>query len=104
MANSFSLDDIRAAADKKYGHTELAGVVLLNPIRLSKAKRDELSATQDKLKAEDVDQVAVLEDLLRVVAKDPSAVEGLIIELGGDLGQLMAAFEFYTQETEAGEA
>ena len=51
--SSFSLDDIRAAAEKKYGATEIAGAELRNPIRLSDDERKALAAAYDKL---DVDE------------------------------------------------
>ena len=44
---SFSLDDIRAAADRQYGSTDIQVTEdmvtsLLNPLRMGKAKRDAL--------------------------------------------------------------
>ncbi len=101
---SFSLDDIKAAADKKYGHTDIDDVRLLNPLRLPKEKRDELVSTQELLKDENADQAAILEDVLRIAAEDKKKVEALIKEVGGDLAVLMGLMETYMGETEVGEA
>ncbi|MFE9254035.1 phage tail assembly protein [Streptomyces sp. NPDC006879] len=106
----FSLDDIRAAADAKYGSTDIAlddktTVVLRNPLRLSKAERDELAALQDNLDGDsDKDQADVLADAIRLVAKDKKVAEKLIDNIDGDLALLAQVFETYSSGTQAGEA
>ena len=103
-SNSFTLDDIRAAAEKKYGHTEIQGVVLLNPLRLSKDARDNLMALQDKLGEDGADQEALLKECIVTVARDRYAAEALVNQPEIDLAMLVTIFEFYSKETDAGEA
>ncbi|MFE7463105.1 phage tail assembly protein [Streptomyces sp. NPDC057499] len=107
---TFTLDDIRSAADAKYGSTDIkvddkTTVVLRNPLRLAKAERDELAGLQDKLDGDDgVDQGEVLADAIRLVAKDKKAAETLVDQVAGDLALLASIFETYTKGTQAGEA
>lgn len=106
---TFSLDDIRAAADKKYGHTDIpmgdgSNVRLVNALRLSKDKRAELTSIQDKMNAEGADQAEVLAEAIRIVAEDHEQAERLLSALNGDLALLVQTFAFYTEGTEAGEA
>ncbi|MFE0964059.1 MULTISPECIES: phage tail assembly protein [Streptomyces] len=107
---TFSLDDIRAAADAKYGSTDIqvddkVTVILRNPLRLAKAERDELAGLQDKLDGDnDLDQGDVLADAIRLVAKNKKDAETLIEQVGGDLAVLASIFETYTKGTQAGEA
>ncbi|MEU9777267.1 phage tail assembly protein [Streptomyces sp. NPDC047968] len=69
---SYTLDDIRAAAEARYGSTDisLGGhiVRLLNPLRLSKANRDKLAALQDEINTDSADQEEPLADAIRLVA------------------------------------
>ncbi|MGW4158698.1 phage tail assembly protein [Streptomyces sp. NPDC004788] len=107
---TFSLDDIRAAADAKYGSTniqldEKTTVVLRNPLRLAKAERDELASLQDSLDGDDSkDQADVLADAIRLVAKDKKLAEKMIEQVSGDLALLAQIFETYSAGTQAGEA
>lgn len=111
---SFTLNDIIAAADAKYGTTDIdlgeQTVVLINALRLSDAKRAELEAVQKRMSAaeddesENADQAAMLRDALRIVAKTPDQAEALIAALGEDLALLVEVFERYSKGTQAGEA
>jgi hypothetical protein len=108
---SFSLDDIRAAADAKYSSTDIevddkTTVALLNPLRLPKEKRDELAKIQDRMDAEgeDVDQEALLSDAIRLVADHPKKAEILLTAVGGDLAILAQIFETYGKGAQVGEA
>lgn len=108
MAN-FTLDDIRAAADKKYGSMKIDlgddGIVeLLNPLRLPKEKRDALGKIGERMEAEDADQEAIFGDALRLAAKVQAPCEALIEQIGGDLGVLAQLFEDYSNGTQVGEA
>lgn len=108
----FTLDDIRSAAELKYGSTDIVvgdtTIRLLNPLRLSKAKRDELTALQKSAgEGEDgaeVDQVEMLRDSLRLVAESPEKVEVLIDAVGDDLAVLAQVFASYGEGTQVGEA
>ncbi|WP_394615882.1 phage tail assembly protein [Lentzea sp. JNUCC 0626] len=111
--SSFSLDDIRAAADRKYGSTDITvedtTVRLLNPLRMKKAQRDKLIGVQKEMEAgtdeaEDVDQVAVFQQALRIVAQTPAQAKLLIDAIGDDLGVLAEVFERYTEGQSVGEA
>lgn len=105
---TFSLDDIRAAAEAKYGSTDIEtskGMVkLVNVLRLPKTKRDALMAIQDQLSADDADQEAILADAIRTVAETPKQAENLLAEVGADLAVLMEIFQAYTSGTQVGEA
>jgi hypothetical protein len=106
---TFTLDDIRAAADKKYGSTDIplgdgSVVKLVNPLRLPKDKRDTLSGIGERMEVEGVDQADVLADALRAAAASATEVEKLISEIGGDLAVLVTLFEHYTNGVQAGEA
>ncbi|NUK41803.1 hypothetical protein HRW13_13110 [Streptomyces lunaelactis] len=105
---SYSLDDIRAAAERKYGSTEITFgedvVRLVNPLRLPKARRDALMATQEKLGAEDADQAALLADAIRTIAESEKAADKLLDTVGGDLAILAEIFSHYGESTQAGEA
>ncbi|MGW6600606.1 phage tail assembly protein [Streptomyces sp. NPDC055036] len=106
---SFSLDQIRAAADAKYGSTEIeidekTTVALLNPLRLPKAKRDELSAIQDRMDAEGADQETLLSEAIILVADHPEKGEALLKAVNGDLALLAQVFETYGKGAQVGEA
>jgi hypothetical protein len=109
--SSYSLDDIRAAADAKYGATEIVvdadtTVRLINPLRLAKADRDALLSVQDRLtdESEDVDQADVFAQAIRTVADNKSAADKLIEAIGGDLAILAEVFRAYTEGASVGEA
>ncbi|WP_327292443.1 phage tail assembly protein [Streptomyces sp. NBC_01198] len=106
---AFSLDDIRAAAEAKYGSTDidLGGeniVRLLNPLRLAKAARARLVAIQDELGEDDADQEALLSEALVLVAETPGKGKALLKAVGDDLAVLASLFERYSEGTQAGEA
>ncbi|MFE5663405.1 phage tail assembly protein [Streptomyces niveus] len=106
---SYSLDDIRAAADAKYGSTDIAlnektTVHLLNPLRLPKEKREELTGLQDELDKEGADQEELLSRAILLVADHPKKGEELLKAVNGDLAVLAQIFETYGKGTQAGEA
>ncbi|QPB09845.1 tail assembly chaperone [Streptomyces phage Sentinel] len=106
---TFSLDNIRAAAEAKYGSTDIElgdgfTARLLNPLRLPKEKRAELLKIQDKLDGEDVDQELVLADAIRLVAENEKAAEKLLAEVGSDLAVLAQIFATYSEGAQVGEA
>ncbi|MBQ0949246.1 MULTISPECIES: phage tail assembly protein [unclassified Streptomyces] len=106
---SFTLDNIRAAADAKYGSTDIevdekTTVHLLNPLRLPKEKRDQLVALQDKMDDDGADQEKVISDALRLVADHPKKAEALLTAVGGDLAVLAQIFETYGKGSQVGEA
>ncbi|MGW6745420.1 phage tail assembly protein [Streptomyces sp. NPDC055025] len=105
---SYSLDEIRAAAEARYGSTDIelgTGTVrLLNPLRLPKQKRDDLAGLQDKLSAEDADQEALMSQAIRLVADSGKAADKLLSAVGGDLAVLAEIFDRYGKGTQVGEA
>jgi hypothetical protein len=108
-SSSFSLDDIRAAAERRYGAVPFdlpdgRTLKLLNALRLPKAKRDALAETQKRSKDEDVDQEAELVAMLKLLADDENLVDEMVASFDGDLGCVAAMFDLYKQETEPGEA
>ncbi|PSL04135.1 hypothetical protein CLV30_106140 [Haloactinopolyspora alba] len=118
---AFTLDDIRAYAEEKYADVTITlpdaeresgefKVVMLNPLRLGKEARDEVSRLQavlDKNKdadeEDDVDQEAVLREVLGTVCERPIQGEKLNAALS-DLTMVAAVFDKYTKGTSAGEA
>lgn len=106
---TYTLDDIRAAAERKYGSLDIdlgdgQGVELVNPLRLAKTKRDELLQLQDKLNEDGADQAALLERALILVARTEAQGKKLVRAANGDLTILVEVFTRYTEETQAGEA
>jgi len=104
-----TLDEIRAAAEEKYGSFDIplsdgTVVVLLNPLRLSKDVRKGLETFQDRMKAEGADQVALLKETLLSLAKDKRAGQKLLREIGDDLPVLIETFSRYAEATKVGEA
>lgn len=112
MSQTFDLDSIREAAEKKYGNVTITfgddSVRFLNPMRMSKERRAKLVALQDQLDAafkdEDGDQGALLADGIRIIADDDKAADRLLAQVGNDLTILASLFEKYTEGTQAGEA
>ncbi|MFE9924266.1 phage tail assembly protein [Streptomyces sp. NPDC005774] len=108
---SYTLDDIRTAADAKYSSTDIAvdektTVHLLNPLRLPKEKRAELVGLQDKLDSDekDVDQGEILAEAIRLVADHPKKADALLSAVGDDLAVLAQIFETYGKGAQVGEA
>lgn len=115
--STFKLDDIRAAADRKYGTTDIEigdqVVHLVNPLRLSESARDEFSRLSASMKDDDEKdesesglkrQVERLEALLRCVAASVYEGDLLIDAVGGDLAVLAEVFEAYGEKEQVGEA
>lgn len=123
---TFSLDQIRAAADAKYGSLDIPlsdkpgdVVRLLNPLRMSEEQRKELQVIQNKLNdAADKDsgedeqasedaiaaQTELIKEMLLAVAENKQAGQKLLDALNGDLAMTMVVFEQYTEGTQLGEA
>ncbi|MFG2147356.1 phage tail assembly protein [Streptomyces sp. NPDC048696] len=105
---SFSLDDIRTAAEAKYGSTDIelgdTTIRLLNPLRLPKAARTELAQLQDRMGGEDADQEELLSEAIRLVAEHPKAADTLLQAVNGDLALLAEIFDRYGRATQVGEA
>jgi len=115
MSTELTLDDINEAVEAKYGALIIPvgshEVELVNALRLPKAKRkallslqESMSSTDDEGNEQEVDQEAVLEDMLRLVCKTEGQGNKLITALGSDLAKLVYVFEQYTGKTELGEA
>ncbi len=105
---SFTLDDIRAAAERKYGSTDITfgedTVRLLNPLRLPKARRDALLALQEEMGNDDADQAELLAQAIRTIAESEKAAEKLLEAVDGDLAILAEIFGHYGESTQVGEA
>lgn len=105
---TFTLDDIRTAAEAKYGATEIEVgnhvVRLLNPLRLTKAKRDELGTIQSELEADDADHEELMAKTVRIVAETETQADILLDAVGDDLALLAEIVNTYGEGTQAGEA
>lgn len=113
-----TLDTIRAAAEAKYGAypialSETEIVRLLNPLRLSKEKRAELSAIQGELSGVDaddtaavaeVDQVDIFRRMILCVAENAKLAQKLLDLVGDDLAVLAEIVSGYSDGTQVGEA
>ena len=116
MSNAFTLDDIRAATEAKYGSTDidLGGgdvVRLLNPLRLPKVRRDRMTELQESFTPKDdapdvteEQQAETLREILRTVAEGEGPVTRLIDLAGEDLALLMTVFDKYVSGAQVGEA
>src|SRR4051812_37167972 len=107
--STFSLDDIRAAAEAKYGSTDIAldqdtMVRLLNPLRLNRENRLALMTVQEQLRADDADQETLLSQAVTLIAESPTTARKLLDAVGGDLAVLAEIFAAYSKGTQAGEA
>lgn len=105
---TFKLDDIRAAAEAKFGHTDIElpdgqVVRLLNALQLPKEKRDLLTKSQDD-GDEDRDQVEVFQNMIRIVARSDHEAEKLINAAGDNVAFLVGIFDAYGKSTQLGEA
>ncbi|MFI1799856.1 phage tail assembly protein [Streptomyces sp. NPDC020379] len=105
---SFSLDDIRNAAEAKYGSTDIElgddTIRLLNPLRLPKATRHQLAQLQDEMGGDDADQEELLSEAIRLVAEHREAADKLLAAVGGDLAVLAEIFDRYGRGAQVGEA
>lgn len=106
--SNFTLDDFRAAADKKYGSLTIAlsdgsEVELLNVIRLPKAKRDALRDIQET-STEDLDEDAMLKQTISLVCKSEAQANRLFEQVGDDLAVLASILEAYQEKSDLGNA
>jgi hypothetical protein len=106
---SYTLDDIRTAAEAKYGSTDIElgngdVVRLLNPLRLPKEKRDLLQGLQARMDDENADQEAAMQEVIRLAADNTRKAEALLKAIGGDLAVLAEIVETYSKSTQVGEA
>lgn len=114
MSKRFTLDDIHAAAEKKYGSTwlDLDGgeVELVNVLRLPKEKRKvimNIASESKKNEGETTDLDKTHADLLAglVAACRTSAQEKILKDnIGHDTTYVVEVFSLYMEETEVGEA
>lgn len=107
--DDLTLDDIRAAVERKYAALPVClgdgtKVVLLNPLRLDKAKRAHLEQAQKAMKEQGADQVDCLKDIIRTVAERRSAGDKLLREIGDDAAMLAELFATYGKRCKPGEA
>lgn len=118
MANTLTLDDIRAAAEAKFGATEIPlgdGAVcrLLSPVRMSKAKRAAL-VELTKSKGDEDDETAVddteetLVGVIKLAAETEEQANRLLafltIEGEIDLGMASVVVESFLKAQQVGEA
>lgn len=105
MASTMTLDQIRDAADKKYGATVVdlgdgETVELRNPLRLSKEARDKITS----IKEDEYDDVLdYFREVFEAVAGKVSTRK-LVKALDGDVALYVTLFENYMSGVELGEA
>lgn len=109
---SYTLDDIRDAAEAKYASTDIdlgEGRVLrlVNPLRLTKDERAALRVVQEDINDEAVDedaQIAGMQSIIRIAAQYNDLADVLFEVAGDDLAVLASVLELYNKGTQAGEA
>lgn len=107
---AITLSSIKEAADKKFAPTVIDledgkdPVVLVNPLRLDKKKRDSLGNMKDALEAEDAEMAEVLSDILLSAAKTPAQGKRLVAAADGDAAVLLTILNEWTGDSDAGEA
>ena len=103
-----NLDEIREAVESKYQtlDIEVGGrtVVLLNPIRLPKNKRDQLAAIQKEIGDEGADTLDCMKRMLKTVIEKPADAKVLLDQLGDDLAMYAEVVSQYGKRTQVGEA
>lgn len=110
MTNTITLDELTEAANEKYSNLTipLGGgkeAVFVNALQLSQEKRAELVKIQGMLEGDDADQVAILQDALRVAGSTtPKETAEVVEKVGDNLAILMELFVRYSKGTQAGEA
>lgn len=104
----YTLDDIRAAAEAKFGSTDIlvgdTTCKLVNALQLPKERRDQLMAIQHELDAENADQEAIISNAIRVIAESPHQADVLLGAIGGNLAMMVEVFNRYSSQSEVGEA
>lgn len=110
MAHKVTLDSIRDAAEAKYGSYDIdlsdgRVVRLLNPLRLTKERRDDLNALGEISDGEgEGDEEASIAGMIRAVAQTPEQAEALLGAVNGDLAVLVSIIEGYSKGVQLGEA
>lgn len=106
--STFSLDQIKAAADAKYGSLDVPfgdkTAVFLNPLRLGAKKREAMKGLQADMKADKIEQEEFVDKFLLLAAKDEKVAEQLLDEIGDDLALKVTILEQYGEGTQVGEA
>jgi tail assembly protein len=101
-----TLDEIRRAAEQRYGDFDVAlpdgtTVTLRSPLRLSREDRQLLG---DVGQLADVGDVEAITEALKIAAKTPAQGERLLAAIGGDLTVAAVLFEQWAQAVSVGEA
>ena len=111
MSFTVTLDDIKEAAEKRFGNVEVpldesTVVVLRNPLRLSDEERAELVGMQDRANEaeESEDQSKYFEEMLLIVADSKTKARRLIDSFNGDLTEMVTLVQLYQEHTQMGEA
>ena len=106
----FTLDDLRDAAEAKYGNFVIGNVgpkgidvELVNALRLKKEARKALQALEDGSENRDDTEERMFETI-RLIARTKEQANALLKELNGDLAVLALILEQYGSETQMGEA
>lgn len=112
MTKKFTLDDIREAAETKYGSTFIEvgdeTVELINVLRLPKEKRQIILNLSKEEKGADENDIDATRDKLtsglRAACRTEKQADVLLGALGDDTALVAEVFSSYTKETQAGEA
>lgn len=107
--NTFTLDDLKASAAKKYASVfiDIGGdspIEMLNALRLSQGNRTRLKDLQERLDDEGADHNSLLDEFFELVCATAGQAKALTKAVDGDLAVKMEIVKKYSGETEAGEA
>lgn len=103
---SFSFDDIREAAERKFGPYTITGleggdVTLVNYLQLDKSKRDKIDGLDDDAEKSADDR---LTEVIRLAAKTPADSKRLLAAAGNNLALLRSVIDGWTEASQVGEA
>ncbi|WP_413800091.1 phage tail assembly protein [Streptomyces iranensis] len=101
-----TLDDIRRAAEAKYGDFDIAlpdgaTVTLRSPLRMSAEDRALLGDIEQLAAAGDTEAIT---EALKIAAKTPEQGRRLLDAIGGDLAMAAVLFEQWAQAVSVGES
>lgn len=104
-----SLQDIRDAADQKYGPLVIEGVKggdveLLNPTRLGKEARAAIKSLNSDADGDDGDEGEKLAHLVGLLAKTPAQGKRLLDSVGDDTALLAEIIGQFNESNKLGEA
>lgn len=101
LGNTFTTVQLREAAEKRFPHMTIDGVVFRNPLWLTPEEREQFLAL---LKDEDRGVAESTRDVLMLAAEDKKAAKTVLDGLAPEVAVWNILFNAYMETSEAGEA